>query len=219
MGGRGSGRLAWRAKAEHALKLDINKMKKQDCLRPGLSITSRWTWNSGDSSSITILTREKAIELIYRVKFAEEDWQDRHQFIMLAHTKCNYGGTRAWFICPQCFRRIGVLYFQFLFLCRHCLGLVYSCKSEKQAERMRRKANKIRDRLNTPYGFQNPLRRTKWMHKNTFILLKFKVLRLESQALLLEYEAFRKVYMRHQEDEMPGRSLQAESIQQWMQSQ
>ena len=190
MGGCGSGRTEWRAKAERALKLDIKTLKKQDCLRPGLSLTSRWTLNGVESASITILTHENALELIYRVRNPGEDWQDRRQHIYLDHTKCNYGGSRPWFICPECSRRVGVLYSRGLFLCRHCSRVAYSSKSENLPDRMLRKANKIRDRLGADYGLHKPMRRPKGMHRTTFWRMKDDVQALETRALVVRFGMF-----------------------------
>lgn len=192
MGGYGSGRTEWRAKAERALRLDIKSLKKQGGLRPGLSLTSRWTWNSGESSSITILTRENALELIYRVKNPGEDWKDRHQHIALAYTECNYGGTRPWFICPQCSRRVGVLYSRGLFLCRHCTNVAYTSKSENLPDRMLRKANKIRDILGADYGVHKPIRRPKGMHWDKFWRLHDDIQTLETHALVVRFGMFRR---------------------------
>lgn len=50
------------------------------------------------------------------------------QQVRVVSTKCNYGGLRKWFVCPQCGRRVGALYRKPLltkFLCRHCQNLTY----------------------------------------------------------------------------------------------
>ena len=50
------------------------------------------------------------------------------QFVLLSKSKCNFGGTRPWFICPNCKCRVGKLYrkpFSMAFLCRHCQNLTY----------------------------------------------------------------------------------------------
>ena len=191
MGGYGSGRTEWRAKAERALKLDISQLKKRDCLKPGYTFTWRWTWTSGDSSSINITTRESALELNYRVKNPGEDWQDQNQHIALTYTECNYGGTRPWFICPQCSRRVGVLYSRCLFLCRHCTNVAYTSKSENLPDRMLRKANKIRDRLGADYGVHNIIRRPKGMNWDNFWRLHDEVEMLESRALIVRFKMLR----------------------------
>ena len=192
MGGCGSGRTEWRAKAEQALKLDISQLKKRDCLKPGYTFTWRWTWTSGDSSSINITTRENALELNYRVRNPGKDWQNRNQHIALTYTECNYGGTRPWFICPQCSRRVGVLYSRGLFLCRHCSRVAYTSKSENLPDRMLRKANKMRDRLGADYGLHKPMRRPKGMRWNTFWRLHEKIEMLESRAIIVRFGMFRR---------------------------
>lgn len=56
------------------------------------------------------------------------DVQIHNQAIGLTKTFCNYGGFRYWFICPNCQKRVGVIYkkpFSDLFLCRLCQDLVY----------------------------------------------------------------------------------------------
>ena len=51
-----------------------------------------------------------------------------NQQIQLTSTKCNYGGSRIWFICPNCQNRIGALYCKPSsdeFVCRNCNNLKY----------------------------------------------------------------------------------------------
>ena len=49
-------------------------------------------------------------------------------------SKTNYGGTRLWFCCPLCKKRIGVLYkhpLSNIFGCRQCLNLDYRKRKYK----------------------------------------------------------------------------------------
>lgn len=51
-----------------------------------------------------------------------------NQSVGIALSKCNYGGQRMWFLCPNCGKRSGVLYcrpLQEIFLCRSCNQLTY----------------------------------------------------------------------------------------------
>ncbi len=51
-----------------------------------------------------------------------------NQIILISYSKCNYGGSRKWLVCPKCNRRTGLLYrkpIQALFLCRICHNLTY----------------------------------------------------------------------------------------------
>ena len=59
------------------------------------------------------------------------------QAVRIVSTRCNYGGLRAWFVCPQCGRRVGVLYRKPLlthFLCRHCQNLSYQLTKYRRSK-------------------------------------------------------------------------------------
>lgn len=51
-----------------------------------------------------------------------------NQNIEITQTQCNFGGQRFWFVCPNCNKRVGVLYrkpISEIILCRECHGLKY----------------------------------------------------------------------------------------------
>lgn len=74
-------------------------------------------------------------------------------YIPIARTKCNYGGSRPWFLCPVCNGRVGVLYFWGRFACRKCFRLRYSSQCEDAFHRAIRRMGKIAMRLGDEYGF------------------------------------------------------------------
>ncbi len=92
------------------------------------------------------------------------------QVVGLARTACNFGGHRSWFLCPCCYRRVGVLYLgQSGFLCRHCYALPYASQLETYSDRMMRKVRKIRRRLGASVSLLEPIgERPKGMHRVTF---------------------------------------------------
>ena len=50
------------------------------------------------------------------------------QTVQLSYSRCNFGGKRAWFLCPKCNKQVGVLYrkpLNSLFYCRSCQDLCY----------------------------------------------------------------------------------------------
>lgn len=54
--------------------------------------------------------------------------------IQLTTSNTGFGGVRFWFICPQCSRRVGVLYnhpISQILGCRVCLNLEYRCRRYK----------------------------------------------------------------------------------------
>ncbi len=60
-----------------------------------------------------------------------------NQIVYLTATKCYFGGSRYWFKCPNCKKRIGVLYRKpanVYFLCRSCLDLTYALRKYHRRE-------------------------------------------------------------------------------------
>ena len=50
------------------------------------------------------------------------------QLVKISVTRCNYGGLRVWFVCPNCQKRVGKLFKKPLaekFFCRSCNDLAY----------------------------------------------------------------------------------------------
>ena len=152
MGGLGSGsylRRTRRTTTEECRRLDIRWLNKIGALvarRTGLI-----SWSSGGDpcGDIGYTTANDRMILNYKYQIhGDDEWQSIEQSVMFNRTPCNYGGSRKWFLCPECERRVAILYFTGeLFLCRHCVGLTYSCQREVFIYRLMRKARKIRRQL------------------------------------------------------------------------
>jgi len=92
------------------------------------------------------------------------------QHISLAHTPCHFGGHRAWFLCPECDRRVGVLYYQGQFHCRHCTDLHYESQYKSESSRLFAKARMIRRKLGGSENMTEPFpERPKGMHFTTYL--------------------------------------------------
>jgi hypothetical protein len=102
------------------------------------------------------------------------DWEDVEQSIYFDRTPCNYGGFRTWFLCPHCTRRVALIYGAGkCLLCRHCYDLTYANEQENRADRLMRKARKIRERLGLGDDLTEPiLFKPKNMHQKTFDRLR-----------------------------------------------
>ena len=84
------------------------------------------------------------------------------QRVPILHSERHYGGTRPWFACPRCGRRIAILYSSARgFACRSCNQVAYSSQSEDAICRLRRKQGKLERRLDK--GWKRP----KGMHHTT----------------------------------------------------
>lgn len=54
------------------------------------------------------------------------------QELRLVRIDSGFGGTRAYWLCPECWGRFRYLYFNRRFRCRRCAGLNYKCQQETQ---------------------------------------------------------------------------------------
>jgi len=182
MGGRGSGRI-WYGGAggaggkdttEDHRRIDIRWLKKQKFLRPGNIGSLSWTRGEEQVGSIGFRMEADLMTLIYRYRVNDGEWEDVEQVVRFDRTLCHFGGFRKWFLCPQCGKRMALLYGAGkYFLCRHCYDLVYTCQQEIEIDRMMRKARKIRDRLGASHNLSMPIwRKPKGMHQRTFDRLR-----------------------------------------------
>ena len=154
MGGYGSGRPAERLTVEACLRLDVNQLRRQGYLRSG--VLSRWSWTreGEEIASLEVLGSSGALYLHRidqrRANFGYGDGRQIEHAISMAWTLCNYGGSRPWFLCPNCHHRASKLYLPVggrHFLCRRCYRLGYESRRESLEWRMRRKAAKLWRRL------------------------------------------------------------------------
>ncbi len=89
--------------------------------------------------------------------------------ITVTATSCNYGGSRYWWQCPKCGRRVGVLYFNQSYQCRHCIGANYSIQLQQPIDRLFKRVAVIRERLGWPQGIANGKgERPRYMHHKTY---------------------------------------------------
>jgi len=167
MGGYGSGRQWGRSKAEDMLRLDVLRLYKKGCLDPGYW-TWRWQWSSGQESTINIIASGDKLRLSFRTRSGGGEWEEVEQDVPLDWTPCHFGGTRPWFYCPRCGRRVGVLYGGKRFYCRTCHRLAYRCQSETKQDRILRQAHKMKGRLGGDIGAGAIPAKPKWMRWKTY---------------------------------------------------
>jgi hypothetical protein len=174
--------------------LDVRWLQRKGFLKPGVFVTVSWTRNGEPDGDVVARAREGRIILMYRVcNNQQPQWQNIEQRVFLVWTRCNYGGRRPWFICPgmirgrSCGRRVAVLIGAGpYFLCRHCHNLTYQSRNENEADRLLRKARKIRERLGADINHTVPiLEKPKGMHWKTFSRLVLQAKRASTKSLLL----------------------------------
>lgn len=179
MGGIGSGRprRGGRRRVENFSVLDVNVLRREGRLRPGLSTVVTL---SPSQENVGVLADEESLRLARRVT-SGQDIVVSYQAVGLVRRPCNLGGERAYFICSGvgsghvCGRRVVNLYAaRQYFLCRHCMGLAYASQNEDAWGRSQLRASKMRRRItrdpdiNAPLPFAKP----KYMHWRTFSRLR-----------------------------------------------
>lgn len=171
MGGFGSGRHSGKDCTDDMRALDVRELQRRRLLTPGNSLTWSWSRNGETTATINLTVRADRVSLHYRQRERGGDWRPMNYPVRLAWTACNFGGRRAWWLCPAagCGRRVAVLFGGAVFACRHCHRLAYRCQRETDDDRTTRRAERLRYRLGWEPGILNggggkPLR----MHWRTF---------------------------------------------------
>lgn len=92
--------------------------------------------------------------------------------VQLTRTPCNYGNYRHWWLCPNCSKRVSVLYCAGSYVCRHCLNAPYGSQLQQPIDRLFSRAGVIRARLGWQAGIAHGYgERPKGMHHSTYYKL------------------------------------------------
>jgi hypothetical protein len=175
----GAGRPGWKRKAETSKALDIRHIARKGPLRPG-AFSWSWTYtHSGESAgsiSVRVADDPERVILSYTWTPYGHDPQAIQCSLWIYRTPCNYGGSRPWFICPQCQRRCAVVYLGARggrYACRHCSRVAYYSQSEDLIGRVWRKQRKLESKLID--GWEKP----KGMHWKTCERLRDGIMQCE----------------------------------------
>lgn len=168
----GAGRPGSHVKAEHCLRLNIQDLKRRKLLNGG-HFSWRWsnTYTGEEVGSIGIMTTADSARLSFN-----SDGAPITQTIPITRTPCNYGGSRPWFQCPRCWRKVGVLFLRSSnFMCRHCGRVAYSSQSEDNIGRGWREQHRLEAKLGENW------RRPKHMHHKTCERLVSRIIEIEQR--------------------------------------
>ena len=105
--------------------------------------------------------------------------------VVIEWTACHLGGSRPWFQCPDCRRRVAILYRSELGLrCRRCLNLAYESQRQDARGRAAQRASKIRELLGGAPGLLEPFpSKPARMHWRTYERLKQRAQEAAQAAL------------------------------------
>lgn len=175
MGGYFSGRRGGKDCTDDMRQVDVRRLQREGYLKPGMAYGWQWTRHGDVQASINLSVKAHHVTFTYRHRTGGGDWQDVHCAVSLDRAPCTYGGTRTWWRCPCCTRRVAILYIGKAPACRHCYRLAYRCEREDTDDRATRQADKLRERLGWEPGIlhgNGP--KPKGMHWRTFERLQAK---------------------------------------------
>lgn len=159
-----AGRPSWKPQTSWAARLDVRKLAKGGWLGNGATVT--WQWSNGLRA--TVKDCDAGIELAYRYPFSNGD-QDVKAWLPVEQAPCHLGGSRPWFACPRCHRRVAIVYLWGYTACRTCHGMAYPSQSEGTLERSWRRTRKVEEALG---GEWLTVGKPKWMRLATYRGLK-----------------------------------------------
>jgi hypothetical protein len=141
-------------KVEACRSIDVNRLQRDGCLKPGSHCEKYWIGGREQIASIILRAEADCLHLTLRVRIGGGGWEDVTETVDIVRVPCRFGGTRPYFMCPgvvngiACGRRVAKLYGpQRYFLCRHCYRLAYASQSQDELGRLQRRANKAKRRL------------------------------------------------------------------------
>lgn len=174
MGGYGSGRYRWyriKVNLDVSKRLDIRYLNQHGMLRSG-NYNLTWTMRGVPVGNVDIhLVAQESMTITCKWRRElHEEWQSMELSVSLTQTSCQYGGSRYWFVCPECSRRVAVVILDCpQVACRHCLSLTYASQSENLIGRSWRKRDKYMAKLG---GKDNLYLKPKGMHWKTWERLR-----------------------------------------------
>jgi hypothetical protein len=176
MGGSGSGRRWYQGAADCTDEyrcIDVRHWQREHMLRPDHSFGWYWSRDGVRVASINVTVADEHVRLNYRHRLQGGTWQPLEYQVLISTTYCTFGSYRPWFHCPSpaCGRRVALLYLgrNGTFACRYCLHLAYRSCREMPHERLARRGEGIRRRLEWAPGIlSTPEGRPKGMHQQTY---------------------------------------------------
>lgn len=141
MGGVGSGRRTSRSTVEESLILDINCLVKRGFLRRGFYVESILHWtlltDGRNVASCDFVYDTTDKDYIINLSYTYHESETVSSSIKLEKVPEYFGGTRLYFICPECGRRTWHLYLTAVVKCRICHNLTYqSCRESHKWDRL-----------------------------------------------------------------------------------
>jgi hypothetical protein len=206
MGGFGSGmgiRCEAKLTTDMVPAIDIRQLQRSRELIPGNRILGTWTRGDLITAQVEIDIQHNQLRIRYTRVSSSGEREPVECVVPIASTPCNYGGVRRWFCCPDCRKRIAVIYIHGRSCsCRQCSYLVYRSQRERASERARSRAQNIRVRLGGSANLLEPFpAKPKWMRWKNYQSLEIKALKDQARNL----ESLRSILERRERPNSRGR--------------
>jgi len=163
-----------KATADESCDLSIFRLRKMGMLSGQTTGKISWTSSmTGKTTTVLLLvdvTDEPFAILSYTVTDQNGNKTDYDYQVSLVTTPCNFGGVRYWFVCPDCWRCVGVLYLppgEVRFACRHCNNLSYHSRNRCPVETFghtSRQIDELRNQIKRWTWRGRPTRKARKLH-------------------------------------------------------
>jgi hypothetical protein len=164
-----------RPTCEAAQAIDMRYLHRGGFLRAGNTLSLAWARRGTPSGSARARIEPDAVVFIFEVRRrGDAEWKTIEQYVPIIETACHFGGSRPWFRCNACSRRVALIYgADDQFACRRCCKLSYASQHEPLAQRGLQRAQKIRTQLGgDPDIFEFFPLKPKGMHWKTYDRLR-----------------------------------------------
>lgn len=167
--------------------LDVRVLHRAGALVVGWSGNWQWSRNREVRASIGV-TIESLTRLRLRYQVTTRGQADAKDYVVpLEWIPCHLGGSRPWFSCPSCGRRVAKLYGGAVFACRHCWRLNYASQQTSRRDRAADRSWNLRRALGCDEGFLSIpaeyIHKPKGMHWRTFNCKIAQLKQVEDTAL------------------------------------
>jgi len=144
MGGYGSGRREGSKQTTCSYeRLDVRQWQRDGFLVVGRS----FGFGVWDIDVIARVKRDEPGMALFNHRNKSLQQHEPYR-VWIEWTHCNYGGKRAWFVCPRgCGHRVAILYYDDSPACRHCYQLAYNSQRDSAKTRSLHAAQAIRMQL------------------------------------------------------------------------
>src|ERR1700722_11585982 len=113
MGGIGSGtwsRIEAKRTVDAVPAIDIRELQRHRGLAPGSRFVETWTRGGMVAAQVAIEVQRNNLLFTYVHVSGAGDREPVECVVPIVETPCNYGGLRRWLLCPECKKRIAVIY-------------------------------------------------------------------------------------------------------------